>query len=542
MSTTNIVSKATANNNNMEEDSSHYKYHKDDYKEEEEIVRKKRNSNPNVYHNITPYKTNNTKSINSKNNNDAFQSKVLGFTSNLMNAALTMHNSMTLRLDDTEKQYLPTTAVAATPRQRLRSASIMANDTTDNNKENTDQNFCNNIQQNTYTNNNNDNDEMKKPPSSTTTTTLITKKNIGNNSNGNNNNKDDKSMTSTTISPNNDINNNKEEEEDTSSLPPEIEMLYLEADLLLENIRHGIAPRILADFSSSASTVNNNGTKDKDVDDDNQGKNYNYYNKDNDDVVSMNECSSMMIGSDDGMRGEIQNLGMAISNLRRDLETESSSSSLIPIKRGVLGVGVGVGKDEDGVLSTMTKSSSIPIGDYDDYDYDDDDDGMKGEIRNLGMVVSSLRHDLENLDIPHGDDESVMSVMTDSSVMFGSTVMMEAAAAGSIDVGGFYIGDGLKEIWSGIMREIKLTMKVLCRIANTDITHANNNNIWDICFPIVRMIIILLIGWLCFYHRQGMVGADGGRSSFLLRNRDVATFNNNDGNVFMNIIEWLLAE
>jgi len=105
---------------------------------------------------------------------------------------------------------------------------------------------------------------------------------------------------------------------DSISIPPEIEMLHREADHLLESIRNEVSsPRTSPDSTNTNREevnlfLNREGVENL--------LNRNFYNFDNiedqDEVMSV----SSYLTDNDGMRGEIQNLGTAVSNLRHDIE------------------------------------------------------------------------------------------------------------------------------------------------------------------------------------------------------------------------------
>lgn len=107
---------------------------------------------------------------------------------------------------------------------------------------------------------------------------------------------------------------------DSYSIPPEIEMLHMEAELLLESIRYGVSPEVLAN-SPKKTREGVNDFLDKDgVEDYLQQKQYNFDDLDDKDDKDEIMSISSFLTDDDGMRGEIQNLGSSVSNLRRDLE------------------------------------------------------------------------------------------------------------------------------------------------------------------------------------------------------------------------------
>lgn len=117
---------------------------------------------------------------------------------------------------------------------------------------------------------------------------------------------------------------------DSVSIPPEIEMLHMEADLLLESLRFGVTSEKLKDSEYSPEKdreeicnfldLEYNTSDDMDKDDDEID--------DDDDTYSV----SSFLTDDDGMKGEIENLGMAVSTLRRDLETfGGNNASEIPV-------------------------------------------------------------------------------------------------------------------------------------------------------------------------------------------------------------------
>lgn len=101
-------------------------------------------------------------------------------------------------------------------------------------------------------------------------------------------------------------------------------MLQMEAELLLESIRHGISPEETT--SSPKKSAEADYFSEDALDDFLQRKQYNFddWDEKDDDEAGEESYEVMSLSSfltdDDGMRGEIQNLGSSVSNLRRDLE------------------------------------------------------------------------------------------------------------------------------------------------------------------------------------------------------------------------------
>jgi hypothetical protein len=99
-----------------------------------------------------------------------------------------------------------------------------------------------------------------------------------------------------------------------SFIPPEIEMLHMEADLLLETIRHGITPKMNASHHNNS----NASLSQKEVNINTNNDNDNENNNDHED--DLQSLTTIETDDDDGMKAEVQNLGRAVLNLRRDLD------------------------------------------------------------------------------------------------------------------------------------------------------------------------------------------------------------------------------
>lgn len=117
---------------------------------------------------------------------------------------------------------------------------------------------------------------------------------------------------------------------DSISIPPEIEMLHKEADHLLESIRYeASSPRVSSDSPNKAREEVNHFLNREGVED---LLNMKYCHLPDIDVEDHHEESSVSscLTDNDGMRGEIQNLGTAVSNLRRDIENLGESNDFEP--------------------------------------------------------------------------------------------------------------------------------------------------------------------------------------------------------------------
>jgi len=126
---------------------------------------------------------------------------------------------------------------------------------------------------------------------------------------------------------------------DSVSIPPEIEMLHMETETLLDSIRMGMplnwflespnknreggegAPNQKRYNFDDLEDLDVPGKSSRDEGDNFINRKQNSFDQsdDKDDIQSI----SSYFTDDDGMRGEIQNLGLYISNLRQDLENFS---------------------------------------------------------------------------------------------------------------------------------------------------------------------------------------------------------------------------
>lgn len=106
---------------------------------------------------------------------------------------------------------------------------------------------------------------------------------------------------------------------DSVSIPPNFEMLHKEADHLLESIRfEASSPRVSSGSPNTTREEVNHFLNTEGVEDLLNRTIYDYPDmNDEDETTSVSSC----LTDNDGMRGEIQNLGTAASNLRRDIES-----------------------------------------------------------------------------------------------------------------------------------------------------------------------------------------------------------------------------
>ena len=105
---------------------------------------------------------------------------------------------------------------------------------------------------------------------------------------------------------------------DSISIPPEIEMLHRGADHILESIRNEASSRRVSLDSSNKSREELNHFLNREAVENLLNRKYN--NFDNIEDQDATTSVSSYLTDNDGMVGEIQNLGMAVSNLRHDIE------------------------------------------------------------------------------------------------------------------------------------------------------------------------------------------------------------------------------
>mmetsp|Transcript_25007 Transcript_25007/g.29465 ORF Transcript_25007/g.29465 Transcript_25007/m.29465 type:complete len:389 (+) Transcript_25007:101-1267(+) len=255
---------------------------------------------------------------------------------------------------------------------------------------------------------------------------------------------------------------NKAESQDSSdsvSIPPEIEMLHMETDRLLESIRIGDPLDGFLEFPNK----NREGVEDTQ----NQKQKYNYDQLERKDPLSRNRE-----GDDNLLNRKQYNLDQS--------------------------------EDKDDMMSISS--------------YFTDDDGMRGEIQNLGLAVSNLRHDLENFSGPlgYGDCES-------------SSGMSEASMLGARQC-------SLREIWSHAFEEIALSIKTLRRLRSEgagnnaseedlDGTSRVRGMFHDWSSTILWSAAIILIG---SYFRASLFTENG--------------FNELEGSEMLDNLEWMFSK